>query len=92
MTENDRKSMTINFQFGMFKDRVSIDADNYSLISVKRIICSLIEEKYPGDSVPRLFDRLLIFRHDYSSINILQVKINQRRRKLSGQFVIRLTL
>ena len=75
MAENDKNSMTINFQFGMFRDKVSFDSDNYSLMSVKRIICSLIEEKFPSPSVPRLFDRLLIFRHDYSSSNILQVSL-----------------
>jgi len=72
---NGMSQISVTIQVGLISKKINLDIENISLIGLKRIICANVEEKFPEHGILRLFDRLLIFRHDYSSANILQVRL-----------------
>ena len=72
---NGMSQISVTIQVGLISKKINLDVENISLIGLKRIICTNVEEKFPEHGILRLFDRLLIFRHDYSSANILQVRL-----------------
>ena len=74
MSEECRQPISFTLQAGPRKEDLVIDASNLTLISIKRLVCSFIEEKFPNHGILKLIDRLLLFKHDYSSTNILQVR------------------
>ena len=61
-------------QVGVYRDRLSLEQSSLTLINIKRLVTSRINEKFPEHGISGLVDRLILFRHDYSSTNILQVK------------------
>ena len=75
MCDGGASSFSVNIQIGLVKEKLFLDPSNLSLIGLKRHVCSYIDEKFPGHEIFRLVDRLLIFRHDYASTNILQVRV-----------------
>ncbi|XP_075223553.1 serine/threonine-protein kinase D3 [Lycorma delicatula] len=64
--------VTFLFQFGFFRDTVTADPSNLTLKTLKDYACDFINTKCPEHGVNRLSERLLLFRHDYSSSNVLQ--------------------
>uniref|UniRef100_A0A1B6JF00 Phorbol-ester/DAG-type domain-containing protein n=1 Tax=Homalodisca liturata TaxID=320908 RepID=A0A1B6JF00_9HEMI len=65
--------VTFIFQFGLIRDTVSIDASILTLKTLKDHACDFISSKCPEHGINRLSERLLLFRHDYTSPNILQL-------------------
>lgn len=65
--------ITFQFQLGLIRDRVTVDSNELNLKSLKSLACDFICDKLPQNGVTRLQERILLFRHDYSSSNILQV-------------------
>jgi protein kinase D len=37
--------------------------------------CDFITEKFPNNGITRMNERLLLYKHDYASSNILQVSL-----------------
>lgn len=68
--------VTFLFQFGLLRDTVTVDSSQLTLKSLKEFACDFINSKCPDHGLSQLFDRLLLFKHDYNSTNILQLITN----------------
>lgn len=71
MEENEVTEVTFLFQFGLIRDTISVDVTTLTLRSLKQYACDFVNSKCPEHGISKLSDRLLLFRHDYSSPNIL---------------------
>ncbi|XP_058443791.1 serine/threonine-protein kinase D1 [Malaya genurostris] len=65
--------ITFIFQFGNLRDIVTVSSQALTLKKLKDLACDFINTKIPENGLNRLPDRLLLFRHDYSSPNVLQM-------------------
>ncbi|CAH0385835.1 unnamed protein product [Bemisia tabaci] len=61
------------FQFGLIRDTKNVDVSTLTLRTLKDHACDFIKAKCPGHGLSRLGDRLLLFKHDYNSPNILHL-------------------
>ncbi|XKL69676.1 hypothetical protein PGB90_007445 [Kerria lacca] len=68
MEENE---VTFLFQFGLIRDTITANLSTLTLRSLKQYACDFVNSKCPEHGISRLSDRLMLFRHDYSSSNIL---------------------
>ncbi|KAK0087167.1 hypothetical protein PV325_001619 [Microctonus aethiopoides] len=68
--------ITFLFQFGLLRDTVSVEANALTLKTIKEHACDFINTKCPDHGLTQLFERLLLFKHDYNSSNILQLISN----------------
>uniref|UniRef100_A0A182J288 protein kinase C n=1 Tax=Anopheles atroparvus TaxID=41427 RepID=A0A182J288_ANOAO len=64
---------TFIFQFGNLRDIVTVEASTLTLKTLKELACEFINSKIPENGLNRLPERLLLFRHDYDSHNVLQM-------------------
>ena len=71
----DGYQISFQFQIGLVRDRVTVDSASLNLKSIKSKACDFICEKFPQNGLTRLDERILLFKHDYKSTNILQVSI-----------------
>ncbi|XP_034937008.1 serine/threonine-protein kinase D3-like [Chelonus insularis] len=69
----DGANVTFLFQFGLLRDTVSIEASALTLKTLKEYACNFIITKCPDHGLNQLFERLLLFKHDYNSSNVLQL-------------------
>lgn len=69
----DGYQISFQFQMGLVRDRVTMDSASLNLKSLKSKACDFICEKFPQNGLNRLDERILLFKHDYKSTNILQV-------------------
>ncbi|XP_035775867.1 serine/threonine-protein kinase D3-like [Anopheles albimanus] len=65
--------ITFIFQFGNLRDIITVDPSALTLKMLKELACEFINNKIPGNGLNRLPERLLLFRHDYDSHNVLQM-------------------
>ena len=65
--------LTFQFQSGLKRDKVTVSTNDLNLKSVKSLAADFVQEKYPTNGITRLQERILLFRHDYHSTNVLQV-------------------
>ncbi|KAL7296641.1 hypothetical protein TKK_0010059 [Trichogramma kaykai] len=72
----ENTELTFLFQFGLIKDTVTVDAGNLTLKSLKDFACDFITTKCPDHGLSLLFERVLLFKHDYNCVNILQLITN----------------
>lgn len=73
---NSRGSVhTISFllQIGLTRESVTIEAQELSLSAVKDLVCSIVYQKFPECGFFGMYDKILLFRHDMNSENILQL-------------------
>lgn len=68
--------ITFLFQFGLIRDTVTVESGSLTLKSLKELACDFINTKCPDHGLSQLFERLLLFKHDYNSTNILQLITN----------------
>lgn len=68
--------VTFLFQFGLIRDTITVDASVLTLKTLKEFACDFINTKCPDHGLSQLFERLLLFKHDYNSTNILQLIVN----------------
>uniref|UniRef100_A0A8D0CG23 Serine/threonine-protein kinase n=1 Tax=Scleropages formosus TaxID=113540 RepID=A0A8D0CG23_SCLFO len=59
-------------QIGLTRETVSLEAHDLSLSAVKDLVCSIVDQKFPECGFFGMYDKILLFRHDLSSDNILQ--------------------
>uniref|UniRef100_A0A8C7UHV6 Serine/threonine-protein kinase n=1 Tax=Oncorhynchus mykiss TaxID=8022 RepID=A0A8C7UHV6_ONCMY len=60
-------------QIGLTRETVNLDANDLSGISaVKELVCSIVDQKFPECGFFGMYDKILLFRHDLTSENILQ--------------------
>jgi len=72
MAEKGGQQVSFSFQVGLVKDKITVDITDLTLKYLKTLATSFVNEKFPEHEVTRLAERLLVFRHDYSSENVLQ--------------------
>uniref|UniRef100_A0A2K5M5A3 Serine/threonine-protein kinase n=3 Tax=Cercopithecidae TaxID=9527 RepID=A0A2K5M5A3_CERAT len=73
---NSRGSVhTVSFllQIGLTRESVTIEAQELSLSAVKDLVCSIVYQKFPECGFFGMYDKILLFRHDMNSENILQL-------------------
>ena len=73
MAEIGGQQVSFSFQVGLTKDKVTVDSTDLTFKSIKTIAFTFINEKCPDNEITRIGERLMVFRHDYSADNILQV-------------------
>jgi protein kinase D len=71
----DGFQVSFQFQMGLVRDRVTVDTASLNLKSLKSKACDFISEKFPQNGLTRMDERILLFKHDHKSTNILQVSI-----------------
>ena len=69
----DGYEISFQFKMGLVKDQVKMDSANLNLKTLKSKACDFICENFPQNGLNRLDERILLFKHDYKSTNILQV-------------------
>ncbi|XP_052744203.1 serine/threonine-protein kinase D1 isoform X2 [Bicyclus anynana] len=65
--------VTFLFQLGVLRDAVSAPAHRLTLAHLKELAVKFVHEKIPDNGLNRLSERILLFRHDYCSSNVLQL-------------------
>ncbi|XP_037947137.1 serine/threonine-protein kinase D3 [Teleopsis dalmanni] len=69
----ERPEVTFLFQFGSIRDAVSVAVNALTLKTLKDLACEFINTKIPDSGLTYLSERILLFRHDYSSPNVLHI-------------------
>ncbi|XP_063040562.1 serine/threonine-protein kinase D3 isoform X3 [Engraulis encrasicolus] len=59
-------------QIGLTRETVNLDPNDLSLSAVKDLVCSIVDQKFPECGFFGMYDKILLFRHDLNSDNILQ--------------------
>lgn len=68
--------VTFLFQFGLIRDTVTVDSSTLTLKALKELACDFMNTKCPEHGLNHLFERLILFKHDYNSTNVLQLITN----------------
>ncbi|XP_065562821.1 serine/threonine-protein kinase D1-like isoform X2 [Artemia franciscana] len=71
--EDIESVITFQFQAGLVRDVVIAYPSSLTLRSLKELACDFVSRKFPDHGLSRLAESLLLFRHDYSTTNILQL-------------------
>ncbi|XP_014829305.1 PREDICTED: serine/threonine-protein kinase D3-like [Poecilia mexicana] len=59
-------------QIGLTRETVTLDPGDMSLLAVRELVCSIVDQKFPECGFFGMYDKILLFRHDPTSSNILQ--------------------
>ncbi|XP_032440760.1 serine/threonine-protein kinase D3 isoform X1 [Xiphophorus hellerii] len=59
-------------QIGLTRETVTLDPGDVSLLAVRELVCSIVDQKFPECGFFGMYDKILLFRHDPMSSNILQ--------------------
>ncbi|XP_056261802.1 serine/threonine-protein kinase D3-like isoform X2 [Seriola aureovittata] len=59
-------------QIGLTRETVTLDHGEHSLSAVRELVCSIVDQKFPECGFFGMYDKILLFRHDLNSDNILQ--------------------
>ncbi|KAM9355984.1 serine/threonine-protein kinase D3-like isoform 1-T1 [Pholidichthys leucotaenia] len=59
-------------QIGLTRETVTLDPGDVSLSAVRELVCSIVDQKFPECGFFGMYEKILLFRHDLSSDNILQ--------------------
>ncbi|XP_028296526.1 serine/threonine-protein kinase D3 [Gouania willdenowi] len=59
-------------QIGLTRETVTLDSGDLTLSSIRELVCSIIDQKFPESGFFGIYEKILLFRHDVSSENILQ--------------------
>jgi len=73
MSDTGGQQVSFSFQVGLVRDKITVDSTDLTLKSIKTLACTFINEKFPEHEITRLGERLMVFRHDYTADNILQM-------------------
>ncbi|KPJ17062.1 Serine/threonine-protein kinase D3 [Papilio machaon] len=65
--------VTFMFQLGVLRDVASAPAHALTLAHLKDLAVKFVHDKIPDNGLNRLPERILLFRHDYCSPNVLQL-------------------
>ncbi|XP_019509819.1 PREDICTED: serine/threonine-protein kinase D1 [Hipposideros armiger] len=68
--------MSFHLQIGLSREPVLLLQDSsgdYSLAHVREMACSIVDQKFPECGFYGMYDKILLFRHDPTSENILQL-------------------
>ncbi|XP_039597234.1 serine/threonine-protein kinase D1 isoform X2 [Polypterus senegalus] len=67
------QGISFQIQIGLSREPVLLDSSDFSLAHVREMACSIVDLKFPECGFYGMYDKILLFRHDPSSDNILQL-------------------
>ncbi|ESO09562.1 hypothetical protein HELRODRAFT_168564 [Helobdella robusta] len=76
LQQTKNKCWNISFQTGLVRKSIRINLDSngeLSMENLKRAACVFIDENFPEHGFCNLTDKILLFKHDLSDINILKM-------------------
>ncbi|TNM94452.1 hypothetical protein fugu_017211 [Takifugu bimaculatus] len=59
-------------QIGLTRETVTLDPCDQSLSAVRELVCSIVDQKFPECGFFGMYEKILLFRHNLNSENILQ--------------------
>uniref|UniRef100_A0A8C7X3F1 protein kinase C n=1 Tax=Oryzias sinensis TaxID=183150 RepID=A0A8C7X3F1_9TELE len=59
-------------QIGLTRETVTLESGDLSLSAVRELVCSVVDQKFPECGFFGMYDKIMLFRHDLGSDNILQ--------------------
>ncbi|XP_036006250.1 serine/threonine-protein kinase D1 isoform X2 [Fundulus heteroclitus] len=65
--------ISFQIQIGMSREPVLLDAAELNLSQVREVACSIINQKLPECGFYGMYEKILLFRHDQTSDNMLQL-------------------
>ncbi|KAJ7990922.1 hypothetical protein DPEC_G00291910 [Dallia pectoralis] len=65
--------ISFQIQIGLSREPVLLDTVDFSLAQVREMACSIVDQKLPECGFYGMYDKILLFRHDPGSENILQL-------------------
>uniref|UniRef100_A0AAY4CS03 Serine/threonine-protein kinase n=1 Tax=Denticeps clupeoides TaxID=299321 RepID=A0AAY4CS03_9TELE len=71
-TTNSFHGVSFLLQIGLTREAINLEAHDLSLAAVKDLVCSIVDQKFPECGFFGLYDKIMLFRHDLNSENILQ--------------------
>ncbi|KAF4083844.1 hypothetical protein AMELA_G00122040 [Ameiurus melas] len=67
------RGVSFHMQIGLSREPVLLDSGDFSLAQVREMACSIVDQKFPECGFYGIYDKILLFRHDPTSENILQL-------------------
>ncbi|XP_064164150.1 serine/threonine-protein kinase D1 isoform X2 [Anguilla rostrata] len=67
------QGISFQIQIGLSREPVLLDSSDLSLAHVREMACSIVDQKFPECGFYGIYDKILLFRHDPGSSNILQL-------------------
>ncbi|XP_035850733.1 serine/threonine-protein kinase D1 isoform X2 [Sander lucioperca] len=65
--------ISFHIQIGLSREPVLLDATDLSLSQVREVACSIVDQKIPECVFYGMYEKILLFRHDQMSENVLQL-------------------
>ncbi|KAM9842243.1 serine/threonine-protein kinase D1 [Aulostomus maculatus] len=65
--------VSFHIQIGLSREPVLLDAAELSLSQLREMACSIVDQKLPECGFYGMYEKILLFRHDQSSDNLLQL-------------------
>nr|XP_020497643.2 LOW QUALITY PROTEIN: serine/threonine-protein kinase D1-like [Labrus bergylta] len=65
--------ISFQIQIGLSREPVLLDAAELSLSQVREVACSIVDQKIPECVFYGMYEKILLFRHDQTSENVLQL-------------------
>ncbi|KAM6973634.1 serine/threonine-protein kinase D1 [Aplochiton taeniatus] len=65
--------ISFQIQIGLSREPVLLDSSDLSLAQVREMACSIVDQKFPECGFYGMYDKIMLFRHDPFSDNILQL-------------------
>uniref|UniRef100_A0AAQ6ITW1 Serine/threonine-protein kinase n=1 Tax=Anabas testudineus TaxID=64144 RepID=A0AAQ6ITW1_ANATE len=65
--------ISFHIQIGLSREPVLLDAAELSLSQVREVACSIVDQKLPECGFYGMYEKILLFRHDQTSENVLQL-------------------
>ncbi|XP_078462428.1 serine/threonine-protein kinase D3-like isoform X1 [Lampetra fluviatilis] len=65
--------ISFQLQIGLSREAVTLDANGMSLAAIRELACSIVDQKFPECGFYGMYDKILLFRHDPHSDNVLQL-------------------
>ncbi|XP_019727071.1 serine/threonine-protein kinase D3-like isoform X2 [Hippocampus comes] len=59
-------------QMGLTREPLTLDINYLTLSAIAELVCAAVDHKFPECGFLRMHDKILLFRHDMNSENILQ--------------------
>ncbi|XP_066550635.1 serine/threonine-protein kinase D1 [Amia ocellicauda] len=67
------RPVSLHIQVGLSREPVQLDPGEPTLAQLRERACSIVEHKFPECGFYGMYDKILLFRHDPNSDNILQL-------------------
>ncbi|XP_059812070.1 serine/threonine-protein kinase D1 isoform X2 [Hypanus sabinus] len=67
------QGISFYIQIGLSREPVILECTDFSLAHVREMACSIVDQKFPECGFYGMYDKILLFRHEPSSENILQL-------------------